>query len=63
MIGKNMATLNIETREKYSIEIEEELYNKYLNGKLTKEEVLDKIGDEIWDCNQWADIEKIEISQ
>lgn len=37
-----MATLSIETREKYSIEIEEELYNKYLNGELTKEEVLDK---------------------
>lgn len=54
-----MATLSIETREKYSIEIEEELYNKYLNGELTKEEVLDKTGD----CNQWADIEKIEISQ
>ena len=42
-----MATLSIETREKYSIEIEEELYNKYLNGELTKEEVLDKTGDEI----------------
>lgn len=31
-----MATLSIETREKYSIEIEEELYNKYLNGELTR---------------------------
>ena len=56
-----MATLSIETREKYSIEIEEELYNKYLNGELTKEEVLDKTGDEIWDCNQWAEVEKINI--
>ena len=50
-----MTTLSIETREKYSIEIEEELYNKYLNGELTKEEVLDKTGDEIWDCNQWEE--------
>ena len=56
-----MAILSIETREKYSMEIEEELYNKYLNGELTKEEVLDKTGNEIWDCNQWADIEKISI--
>lgn len=56
-----MAILSIETREKYSMEIEEELYNKYLNGELTEEEVLDKVRDEIWDCNQWADIEKIGI--
>ena len=33
------------------------------NEPKIKEEVLDKTGDEIWDCNQWADIEKIEISQ
>lgn len=56
-----MAILSIETREKYSMEIEEELYNKYLNGELTEEEVLDEVGDEIWDCNRWADIEKIGI--
>lgn len=56
-----MAILSIETREKYSMEIEEELYNKYLNGELTEEEVLDEVQDEIWDCNQWADIEKIGI--
>lgn len=56
-----MAILSIETREKYSMEIEEELYNKYLNGELTEEEVLDKVGDEIWDCNRWADVEKISI--
>lgn len=56
-----MAILSIETREKYSIEIEEELYNKYLNGELTEEEVLDEVRDEIWDCNQWADVEKISI--
>ena len=56
-----MAILSIETREKYSMEIEEELYNKYLNGELTEEEVLDGVRDEIWDCNQWADIEKIGI--
>lgn len=56
-----MAILSIETREEYSMEIEEELYNKYLNGELTEEEVLDEVGDEIWDCNQWADVEKISI--
>lgn len=56
-----MAILSIETREKYSMEIEEELYNKYLNGELTEEEVLGEVRDEIWDCNQWADVEKISI--
>lgn len=56
-----MAILSIETREKYSMEIEEELYNKYLNSELTEEEVLDEVRDEIWDCNQWADVEKISI--
>lgn len=56
-----MAILSIETREKYSMEIEEELYNKYLNGELTEEEVLYEVRDEIWDCNQWADVEKISI--
>lgn len=56
-----MAILSIETREKYSMEIEEELYNKYLNGELTEEEVLDEVRDEIWDCNQLADVEKISI--
>lgn len=56
-----MATLSIETREKYSAEIEDELYNKYLNRELTKEEVLDEVRDEIWDCNQWAEVEKINI--
>ena len=56
-----MAILSIETREKYSMEIEEELYNKYLNGELTEEEVLDEVKDEIWDSNQWADVEKISI--
>lgn len=56
-----MAILSIETREKYSMEIEEELYNKHLNGELTEEEVLDEVRDEIWDCNQWADVEKISI--
>ena len=56
-----MAILSIETREKYSMEIEEELYNKYLNGELTEEEILDKVGNEIWECNQWVDVEKISI--
>lgn len=56
-----MATLSIEIREKYSVEIEDELYNKYLNRELTKEEVLDEVRDEIWDCNQWAEVEKINI--
>lgn len=57
-----MARLSIETTELYSVEIEDELYNKYLNNEITKEDVLHEMEDEIWDCRQWCDIENVEIS-
>lgn len=56
-----MARIRIETSEAYEMDIDDELYQQYLDGELTKDEVLDEVGEEIWDYNQYADIDNVEI--
>lgn len=56
-----MARLELYTSEKYSIEIPDELYQRYKNGEIEEYQVLEECGDVIWDCNQYADITEIKI--
>lgn len=56
-----MAKLYIETHEQYAINIDDELYQRYLNGELDADDIFMKVGDEIWDCNQFAEVDKVYI--
>ena len=58
-----MARLELYTSEKYSVEISDELYTKYINGEIDDYGILDRYSDIIWDCNQYADIVDIKIEE
>lgn len=58
-----MARLELYTSEMYSMEISDELYEKYINGELDEYDILDECRDTIWDCNQYADVDKVKIEK